>query len=71
MLDDLIPPRYVWHVPDVNQPLQRELRNFYGQAPAVVEICIQAGAAVPEQYKPTMRLDVGIPNTVAEAEMVV
>nr|GMD21469.1 APO protein 2, chloroplastic [Ipomoea batatas] len=71
VLDDLIPPRYVWHVPDVNQPLQRELRNFYGQAPAVVEICIQAGAAVPEQYKPTMRLDVGIPNTVAEAEMVV
>lgn len=71
VLDDLIPPRYVWHTPDVNKPLQRELRNFYGQAPAVVEICIQAGAVVPEQYKPTMRLDVGIPNSVAEAEMVV
>lgn len=71
ILDDLIPPKYVWHVPDVNQPMVRELRNFYGQAPAVVELCIQAGAAVPEQYKPTMRFDVGIPTNVREAEMVV
>ncbi|KAK4258129.1 hypothetical protein QN277_007620 [Acacia crassicarpa] len=72
VLDDLIPPRYVWHVPDVNgPPLKRELRDFYGQAPVVVEICIQAGAAIPEQYKPTMRLDVGIPSNVKEAEMVV
>lgn len=72
VLDDLIPPRHVWHVPDVNgPPLQRELRNFYGQAPAVVEMCVQAGAAIPEQYKPTMRLEVGIPSTVEEAEMVV
>ncbi|XP_057514523.1 APO protein 2, chloroplastic-like [Actinidia eriantha] len=72
VLDDLIPPRYVWHVPDVNEPiLHRELRNFYGQAPAVVEICVQGGAAIPELYKPTMRLDVGIPTNVKEAEMVV
>ncbi|XP_058780097.1 APO protein 2, chloroplastic-like [Vicia villosa] len=72
VLNDLIPPRFVWHVPDVNgPPLERELRNFYGQAPAVVEICIQAGAELPEQYKSTMRLDVGIPSTLQEAEMVV
>ncbi|XP_010452955.1 PREDICTED: APO protein 2, chloroplastic-like [Camelina sativa] len=72
VLDDLIPPRYVWHVPDVNgPPLQRELRSFYGQAPAVVEICAQAGAVVPEQYRATMRLEVGIPSSVKEAEMVV
>ncbi|XP_043695374.1 APO protein 2, chloroplastic-like isoform X1 [Telopea speciosissima] len=72
LLDDLIPPRYVWHVPDVNgPPLELELRSFYGQAPAVVEICVQGGAAVPEQYKSTMRLDVGIPSNVKEAEMVV
>ncbi|XP_065848760.1 APO protein 2, chloroplastic [Euphorbia lathyris] len=71
VLDDLIPPRYVWHVPDTNEPLQRELRSFYGKAPAVVEICIQAGASVPEEYKSTMRLDIGIPNSVKEAEMVV
>lgn len=72
VLDDLIPPRYVWHVPDVNgPPMQRELRSFYGQAPAVVEICAQAGAGVPEQYRATMRLEVGIPSSVQEAEMVV
>ncbi|KAL0340300.1 UNVERIFIED_CONTAM: APO protein 2, chloroplastic [Sesamum radiatum] len=71
VLDDLIPPKFVWHVPDVNKPLERDLRNFYGQAPAVVELCVQAGAAVPEKYKPTMRLDVGIPTDVREAEMVV
>lgn len=72
VLDDLIPPRYVWHVPDLSEPeLQRELRNFYGQAPAVVEICVQGGAAAPERYQPTMRLNVGIPSTVKEAEMVV
>ncbi|RVW96183.1 APO protein 2, chloroplastic [Vitis vinifera] len=33
--------------------------------------CPEAGAAVPEQYKPTMRLDVGIPTYIKEAEMVV
>ncbi|CAA3007333.1 APO 2, chloroplastic [Olea europaea subsp. europaea] len=71
VLNDLIPPRYVWHVPDMDKPLQRELRNFYGQAPAVVEICVHSGADMPEQYKPTMRLDVGIPADVREAEMVV
>lgn len=72
LIDDLIPPRYVWHVPDVNgPPLKTELRSFYGQAPAVVEICAQAGAAIPEQYKPTMRLDIGIPASIEEAEMVV
>ncbi|KAL8166827.1 hypothetical protein V2J09_008326 [Rumex salicifolius] len=70
VLNDLIPPRYVWHVPDIHgPPLQRELRDFYGQAPAVVEICVQAGAEIPEQYKATMRLEVGIPESVEEAEM--
>ncbi|KAF9662742.1 hypothetical protein SADUNF_Sadunf18G0085900 [Salix dunnii] len=71
VLDDLIPPRYVWHVPGVvGLPLRRELRNFYRQAPVVVEICIQAGAAVPDQYKSTMRLDIRIISSVKEAEMV-
>ncbi|KAL2936611.1 APO protein 2 chloroplastic [Bienertia sinuspersici] len=72
ILDDLIPPRYVWHVPDINGPsLKQEFRSFYGQAPAVVELCVQAGAEVPEQYKPTMRLDIGIPASIEEAEKVV
>ncbi|KAK1269828.1 hypothetical protein QJS04_geneDACA013679 [Acorus gramineus] len=72
VLDDLIPPRYVWHVPDLaGGPMRRELRAFYGQAPAVVEMCVQGGAEAPEQYRSTMRLDVGIPSNVREAEMVV
>jgi hypothetical protein len=62
-LDDLIPPRYVWHVRDINgPPLKNSLRNYYGQAPIIVELCLQAGAKVPEQYKPRMRLDVVIPD---------
>lgn len=71
VLDDLIPPRYVWHVPQGVGELQRELRTFYGQAPAVVEMCVQGGAKVPEKYRPTMRLDIGIPTSLREAEMVV
>lgn len=75
VLDDLIPPKHVWHVPQgpggEQQELQRELRTFYGQAPAVVEICVQGGAKVPEKYRPTMRLDIGIPASLREAEMVV
>lgn len=71
VLDDLIPPRYVWHMPEGVTELKRELRTFYGQAPAVVELCVQGGAKVPDQYKSTMRLDIGIPSNVREAEMVV
>ncbi|CAN1326105.1 APO protein 2, chloroplastic, partial [Linum perenne] len=72
VLNDLIPPRFVWHLPDPKGPqLKRELRSFYGKAPAVVELCIQGGAEVPEEHKTTMRLDVGIPTNGKEAEMVV
>ena len=71
VLDDLIPPRYVWHMPESGEELQRELKTFYGQAPAVVEMCIQGGAKVPEKYKGTMRLDIGIPSSLKEAEMVI
>lgn len=61
--DDLIPPKYVWHLRDpCGPPLATELRVFYGVTPAVVELCVQAGAAVPERYRPMMRLDVVIPD---------
>ncbi|KAI5067693.1 hypothetical protein GOP47_0018221 [Adiantum capillus-veneris] len=69
-IDDLIPLRYVWHLRDRNgPPLASELRVFYGAAPAIVELCVQAGAAVPEEYKPMMRLDVVIPD-LREVDMV-
>jgi hypothetical protein len=58
-------------MPESGEELQRELKTFYGQAPAVVEMCIQGGAKVPEKYKGTMRLDIGIPSSLKEAEMVI
>ncbi|KAJ7522867.1 hypothetical protein O6H91_18G030000 [Diphasiastrum complanatum] len=62
-LHDIIPHQYVWHVPDVNgPPLTHELRKYYGQVPAVVELCVQAGARVPDLWRPYMRLDVAIPD---------
>lgn len=60
-VDDLVPPNYVWHVADPageESPLANELKRYYGKAPAVVELCVQAGAPVPVAYRSMMRLDV-------------
>ncbi|XP_040376930.1 APO protein 3, mitochondrial [Oryza brachyantha] len=63
-VDDLVRPNYVWHAPaghdgDGNgDPLANELKRYYGKAPAVVELCVRAGAAVPAEYRSMMRLDV-------------
>lgn len=62
-LEDLIPPKYVWHVQDLQAPLlHNQLRRYYGKAPAVVELCVQAGAAIPEEFRPMMRIDVVVPE---------
>lgn len=62
-IDDLIMPNYVWHVSDLNGPaLANEMKRYYGKAPAVVELCVQAGAPVPDQYASMMRLDVVSPD---------
>ncbi|XP_025826353.1 APO protein 3, mitochondrial isoform X2 [Panicum hallii] len=59
-VDDLVRPSYVWHVADPGDgsPLANELKRYYGKAPAVVELCVQAGAPVPAAYRSMMRLDV-------------
>lgn len=58
-IDDLIRPNYVWHVQDLDgPPLANELKRYYGKAPAIVELCVQAGAPVPKLYESMMRLDV-------------
>ncbi|KAJ4839877.1 APO protein 1, chloroplastic [Turnera subulata] len=63
-LDEVLPPNYVWHVRDPKgPPLTGVLRRFYGKAPAVVEMCMHAGAQVPDKYKPLMRLDIIIPDS--------
>ncbi|WCJ20004.1 hypothetical protein M5689_002270 [Euphorbia peplus] len=64
VIEEVIPSNYVWHVRDPKgPPLKSALKTFYGKAPAVVEMCMQAGAEVPEIYKPMMRLDIIIPDT--------
>lgn len=62
-IDDLVGPNYVWHVEDLNGPaLNNNLKRYYGKAPAVVELCVHAGAPIPDQYKSMMRLDVVSPG---------
>ncbi|KAJ8637247.1 hypothetical protein MRB53_011514 [Persea americana] len=63
-VEEVIPPNYVWHVRDPGvPPLKSALKRFYGKAPAVVEVCMQAGAAIPDKYRPMMRLDIVIPDS--------
>ncbi|KAF2535137.1 hypothetical protein F2Q68_00018946 [Brassica cretica] len=62
-IDDVVGPNYVWHVRDPDaSALDNSLQRFYGKAPAVVELCVQGGAPVPDQYKSMMRLDVVYPQ---------
>ncbi|KAF5752682.1 APO protein 1 chloroplastic [Tripterygium wilfordii] len=69
-VDEVFPSNYVWHVKDPKgPPLKSALKRFYGKAPAVVELCVQAGAQVPEKYKPMMRLDIVVPES-DEAQLV-
>uniref|UniRef100_A0A5B7AE59 APO domain-containing protein n=2 Tax=Davidia involucrata TaxID=16924 RepID=A0A5B7AE59_DAVIN len=63
-VDEVFPPNYVWHVQDPKgPPLRGALKRFYGKAPAVVEVCVQAGARAPDKYKPMMRLDIVVPES--------
>ena len=62
-IDDLVGPNYVWHIEDLNRPpLNNNLKRYYGKAPAVVELCVHAGAPIPDQYRSMMRLDVVSPD---------
>lgn len=62
-VDEVFPPNYVWHVEDPKgPPLKSALRRFYGKVPAVVQVCVQAGARVPKKYMPMMRVDIVVPE---------
>ncbi|KOM43988.1 hypothetical protein LR48_Vigan05g159300 [Vigna angularis] len=56
-VDDLVPPKIVWrrrpHDPPV---LVNEGKEFYGHAPAVLDLCSKAGAIVPKKYNYMMKL---------------
>ncbi|TXG70087.1 hypothetical protein EZV62_005022 [Acer yangbiense] len=67
IVDEVFPFNYVWHARDPKgPPLRSALNRFYGKAPAVVEVCMQAGAQIPERYKPMMRLDIVVPDSEEE-----
>lgn len=69
-VDEVFPSNYVWHVQDPKgPPMTGALRRFYGKAPAVVEVCMQAGAQIPRKYVPMMRLDIVVPDS-EEARLV-
>ncbi|GMH11035.1 hypothetical protein Nepgr_012876 [Nepenthes gracilis] len=50
-VDDLVPPKIVWRPRPQDPPvLLDEGRDFYGHAPAVVDLCTRAGAMAPTKY---------------------
>ncbi|CAI5504168.1 unnamed protein product [Closterium sp. Naga37s-1] len=63
VLADLLPPVPVYHTRHpCGPPLLHELRAFYGRVPALVELCVQAGAPVPDKWRRYLRLDAAIPD---------
>ncbi|XP_010248529.1 PREDICTED: APO protein 4, mitochondrial isoform X2 [Nelumbo nucifera] len=56
-VDDFVPPKIVWRRRPQDPPVLLDKgRDFYGHAPAVVELCLQAGAIVPTKYFCMMKM---------------
>ncbi|XP_020276816.1 APO protein 4, mitochondrial-like [Asparagus officinalis] len=69
-VDDLVPLKLVWHQrPHDPEVLGDAGRGYYGHSPAVVELCMQAGARVPKKYFCMMKLLGLTPNVVEEKGM--
>ncbi|XP_058220274.1 APO protein 4, mitochondrial [Rhododendron vialii] len=50
-VDDLVPPKVAWYRrPQDPLVLLDEGREFYGHAPAVVDLCVKAGTIAPSKY---------------------
>ncbi|XP_052178277.1 APO protein 4, mitochondrial [Diospyros lotus] len=57
-VDDLVPPKLVWYRrPQDPLVLLDEGRGFYGHAPAMVDLCVKAGAIVPPNYLCMMKMN--------------
>uniref|UniRef100_A0A2P2P1X0 APO domain-containing protein n=1 Tax=Rhizophora mucronata TaxID=61149 RepID=A0A2P2P1X0_RHIMU len=55
-VDDLVPPKIVWRRrPQDPAILLDEGREFYGHAPAIVDLCAKAGGIVPKKYHCMMK----------------
>ncbi|KAG6570875.1 APO protein 4, mitochondrial, partial [Cucurbita argyrosperma subsp. sororia] len=60
-VDDLVPLKIVWHRRPQDPPvLVDEGRDYYGQSPAVLALCTQAGAIAPPKYHCMMKVQ-GLP----------
>ncbi|XP_039010409.1 APO protein 4, mitochondrial-like isoform X2 [Hibiscus syriacus] len=61
-VNDLVPPKMVWRRrPQDPKVLLNEGRDYYGHAPAVVDLCSKAGAIVPSKYLCMMKVN-GLPG---------
>ncbi|CAI9088469.1 OLC1v1022803C1 [Oldenlandia corymbosa var. corymbosa] len=57
-VDDLVRPKIVWYRRPQDPPLlNNEGRDYYGHAPAVVDLCTKAGAIAPAKYHCMMKLE--------------
>ncbi|CAM8894766.1 unnamed protein product [Rhodiola kirilowii] len=57
-VDDLVPPKMVWHRRPQDPPvLIDDRRDYYGHAPAIVDLCIKGGAVAPPSYRCVMKLE--------------
>lgn len=55
-VDDLVPQKIVWHRRPHDPPVLVDGgRDYYGHAPAVIELCMQVGAVVPPKYHCMMK----------------
>ncbi|CAL5014750.1 unnamed protein product [Urochloa decumbens] len=55
-VDDLVPQKIVWHRRPHDPPVLVDGgRDYYGHAPAVIELCMQVGARVPPKYHCMMK----------------
>ncbi|KAI3460306.1 hypothetical protein Pfo_016969 [Paulownia fortunei] len=57
-VDNLVPPKIVWFRRRQDPPILIDKgREYYGHAPAVVDLCSKAGALVPSKYFYMMKMD--------------
>ncbi|CAN6277006.1 unnamed protein product [Urochloa humidicola] len=55
-VDDLVPQKIVWHRRPHDPPVLVDGgKDYYGHAPAVIELCMQVGARVPPKYHCMMK----------------
>uniref|UniRef100_A0A0D9W9V8 APO domain-containing protein n=1 Tax=Leersia perrieri TaxID=77586 RepID=A0A0D9W9V8_9ORYZ len=55
-VDDLVPPKIIWHQRPHDPPVLVDSgRDYYGHAPAVLELCMQVGARAPPTYHCMMK----------------